>query len=132
MAYSNKSFQVKWEDMFYLISAPAKEIVRKHTYGLKDDIQKVWPVKTGKSKAGWKVAGHPAGWTVYNTVKNPVTGYAYVPDLWRGKSDQLPFGGDPIVRMRRLMLITDLKHLQLRKGGAIAALRRRGLSSLRL
>lgn len=107
--------KVRWEDLFGITDRAVKEVIKKHSYALKEDIQAAWPVKTGKSKAGWRVYGHRYGWTVSNNVVSP-EGHDYVPNLWLGMpigSPQLPNGGDPIVQRRRVLLEKDLKRIKL-------------------
>ena len=123
---------IAFSELFGVIKKAAKEVIRENTYELKEDIQRVWPVKTGASKAGWKVAGHARGWTVYNHVVSP-EGFDYVPALWNGSSQQLPLGGDPIVQRRRLLLLKSLRKMQFNaKTGGTAALRRSNGSSFNL
>jgi len=90
-------------------------VLSKRTKLMKDDIVNAWPVKTGRSKAGWRIRANQYSSAVVNKVRNPITGVAYVDDLWRGLpwgSDQLPLGGDPIFAKHAALFINDLK-----KGG---------------
>jgi len=79
---------------------------------MKDDIVASWPVKTGRSKAGWKIRSNQYSASVVNNVRNPITGANYVDDLWRGLpwgSSQLPLGGDPIFAKHAYLFLRDLK-----------------------
>ena len=97
------------------IDAAARKVIKHHVYRLRDDIVHAWPIKSGRSKAGWKVHGHRSGHTIANHVVSP-KGYDYVPQLWVGLplgSKQLPNGGDPIVQRRWKLLRKDLKRMKL-------------------
>jgi len=118
--------RVAFEDLFGVIKKAARATVRDHSYALKADIQRVWPVKTGASKAGWAIRGNQHGWVIVNHVVSP-KGYDYVQGLWHGSSQQLPLGGDPIVRARRELLMQSLRKMQFNKRtGGTSALRRVG------
>ena len=107
--------KVKFNQLQGVIEVAARRVIKKRTYLLKDDIVKAWPVKSGRSKDGWKVHGHRAGWTISNHVVSP-EGHDYVPNLWIGLplgSRQLPNGGDPIVQRQLRLLRRDLKGMDL-------------------
>ncbi len=107
--------KVKFSQLFGIIDKATKEVLKETTYALKDDIVASWPVKSGRSKAGWKVWGHRSGWTISNHVKSP-EGYDYVPQLWEGLpggSRQLPHGGDPIYQKHLLILEKNLEEMVL-------------------
>jgi len=107
--------KVKFEELQGIIVKATKKVIKKRTYKLKDDIVAAWPVKSGASKAGWKVWGHRAGWTISNHVVSP-EGHDYVPNLWVGLplgSRQLPNGGDPIVQRQLRLLRNDLRGMDL-------------------
>ena len=94
------------------LSVHARRVLSTSTKLLKDDIVRSWPVKTGRSKAGWKIRANQYSPAVVNNVRNPITGANYVDDLWRGLpwgSDQLPLGGDPIFLKHSAMYIQALK-----------------------
>ena len=79
----------------------ARLVFSKIAKEFKLDLQSQWPVKSGASRAGWKIKANQHGWAVSNNVVNPITGEHYVPKLWVGTpvgSRQLPRGGDPIFR----------------------------------
>ncbi len=108
--------KVSWADLPRIINAEASRIVERRTKLMFADIVSSWPVKSGKSKAGWKVRGYkPGGWAIVNFVRSP-DGYDYVADLWAGLprgSSQLPNGGDPILLRHTIMLKKDLKGMVL-------------------
>ena len=123
------NFHVKFEELFGLIKVSAAQVVKEHTYKLKKDLQLVWPVDTGRSKKAWKVVGHRSGWTLINNARNPETNFNYVGDLWYGSSKQLPYGGWPVVNVRRLKMEADLVDLQMDKAASrVRSLIRRGRS----
>ena len=108
--------KVTWAQLPKIIATEASEIVETRTRKLYADVVSSWPVKTGKSKAGWKVRGYKAGgWAIVNFVKSP-DGYNYVADLWAGLpkgSAQLPNGGDPILAGHMIALKRDLSRMKL-------------------
>ena len=109
--------KVRFDQVFGIIEKSAKAVIKKRTYALKEDIVRAWPVKSGRSKAGWKVWAHRAGWTISNHVVSP-EGHDYVPNLWVGLplgSRQLPNGGDPIVQRHVKLLRKGLKGMNFDK-----------------
>lgn len=103
---------VKWDNLFGVIENNVKEVIREEIFNLRDDIRAVWPVKTGRSKMGWRIRGNRYGWSIVNPTVNPKTGYHYIPFLWSGGSPQLPLGGDPIVRARSIILLNRFRRLK--------------------
>lgn len=123
---------VAFKDLFGVIKKSAQKVIRAHTHALKRDIQTVWPVKSGASKAGWSIGGNQHGWSVYNSVRGE-RDYNYVVDLWYGSSQQLPAGGDPIVRRRKELLLKDLQKMQFNPStGGYTVLRRAGKSPIKI
>jgi len=108
--------KVSWNQLPSVINKAASKIVEKRTAKLYRDVVQVWPVKTGRSKAGWKMRSYDDGsWTIVNFVKAP-EGYNYVPDLWAGLplgSSQLPNGGYPIFARHMIALRRDLDRMKL-------------------
>jgi len=108
--------KVSWAQLPSVINLAASRIVEKRTRKLYAEIVSVWPVKTGKSKAGWKVRGYKAGgWAIVNFVKGP-EGYNYVADLWYGLpkgSSQLPNGGYPVLARHLHLLKSELRGMKL-------------------
>ncbi len=106
---------ITWGQLPKVVEQATMKIVRKRSQLLKADLVAAWPVKSGASRAGWKVIGNQHSSAVVNRVVSP-EGYDYVPNLWRGLplgSRQLPNGGDPIVRRHAKALKRDLKDMQL-------------------
>jgi hypothetical protein len=108
--------KVTWNSLYGIIDADVKEVIRKNMQALKSDIRAAWPVKTGRSKINWIIRGNQHGWSLANPTVNPSTGYHYIPFLWYGGSQQLPLGGDPIVRARSKILLNDLKNIRWNAG----------------
>lgn len=108
--------KVSWNQLPKIITNEVSKVVEKRTQKLYLDIVNVWPVKTGKSKAGWKVRQYkPGGWAIVNFVKGP-QGYNYVADLWAGLpkgSAQLPNGGYPVMARHLILLKKDLEGVKL-------------------
>ncbi len=95
-----------------VIDLHIRKVLSSRTQALKADIVAAWPVKSGRSKAGWRIQANQYSWSVVNSVSNPETGEEYVDDLWKGLpwgSSQMPLGGDPIVRKHSILFIRDLK-----------------------
>jgi len=107
--------KVTWDQLFGIIEKDVKAVIQEQARELKFDVQEAWPVKTGRSKAGWKLGGNQYGYFIFNKVKNPETGFDYVPLLWYGSSSQMPQGGDPIVRRRTIILLQELKKIKWNK-----------------
>ncbi len=106
--------KVRFDQVFGIIDAATKQVIKDRTYKLKNEIVAIWPVKSGRSKAGWKIRGNQYGWSVVNNVKSP-EGYDYVPNLWFGLplgSPKLPNGGDPVFQRHMLLLEKDLKRMK--------------------
>ncbi len=107
--------KITWGQLPKLIDQKAKMVVQKRTHALRAEIVAVWPVKSGRSKAGWKIRGNQHGYSIVNNVKSP-EGYDYVPNLWIGLpvgSAQLPNGGDPIYQRHARLLMKDFKRMKL-------------------
>jgi len=109
--------KVSWEGLPRRIGTATSKIVKARTVKLTTNIKAVWPVKSGRSKAGWKMRSYKTGhYTVVNFVKSPKARYNYVADLWVGSpvgSDQLPNGGDPILKAHAILLKRDLGRMKL-------------------
>lgn len=101
---------VRFEDASRAIQRSANKVLKKHAVYLKEDLKAAWPVKTGASKAGWRVQNRGAGYAVTNNVKSP-SGFDYVTKLWHGSSSQMPLGGDPIVQRRRIIVLRALRKM---------------------
>jgi len=101
--------RVTWKGLNYIIENDIKNIIKDNTHELKNDLRQAWPVATGRSRAGWHVRGNQYTWSVANNVTNPDTGFYYIAPLWYGSSQQMPQGGDPIVRRRALLLRNELR-----------------------
>ena len=103
--------KVTWQGLPRKIDKATSKIVESQTKVLYSDIVRAWPVKSGKSKAGWRVRDYVSGhYAVVNFVRSP-EGYNYVADLWIGLpvgSDQLPNGGDPILARNIIQLRSRL------------------------
>ncbi len=108
--------KVSWEALPRIIGGKTSAIVKEQTIHLKNDLVAAWPVKSGRSRAGWKVRTYKTGhYAVVNFVKSP-KGYNYVADLWEGTprgSEQLPNGGDPILYRNALELRKRLDRMKL-------------------
>ncbi len=88
----NNGRKVTWDQLNASITEGLDQAVHDSMDELKADIQEVWPIDTGASKAAWKVEEQPSGWAVTNNLD-------YSAFLWEGLprgSKQLPYGGDPI------------------------------------
>ena len=107
--------KVKWENLPSVINKATMVVVRKRSHLLKEDLKAAWPVKSGRSRAGWKVQGNQYSSSVVNRVVSP-EGHDYVPRLWEGLplgSRQMPNGGDPIVQRNARALEKELKGMNL-------------------
>ena len=107
--------KITWEQLPGVVAVSTMKIMRKRSRLLKNDLVAVWPVRSGASRAGWKVIGNQYSSAVINRVISP-EGYDYVPNLWMGLplgSKQLPNGGDPILRRHAKALKKDLKRMVL-------------------
>ncbi len=93
------------------IMTAAKPIFRETAHAFKAELVDSWPVDTGRSRDGWKIQANQYDWTVTNSVVNPRTGVSYIGGLWWGLpigSEQLPYGGDPILRRHAARLLINL------------------------
>jgi hypothetical protein len=107
--------KITWEQLPKTVQLAMMPVLRKRSKLLKTDIVAAWPVKSGRSKAGWKLRGNQYSSSVVNHVVSP-EGYDYVPRLWEGLplgSRQLPNGGDPIVRRHYALLLKDIAQVEL-------------------
>lgn len=102
---------VKFSSLQNVIVKSASRVIKKHAGYLRDDLKSEWPVKTGASRAGWRVVKKGHGYAVRNNVKSP-EGYDYVPGLWYGRSSQMPLGGDPILARNNFRLMKALRGMK--------------------
>ncbi len=108
--------KVTWDMLPSIIAGETQKIVEHHTKLLYMDIVSVWPVKSGKSKASWRVRKYVSGHYAVVNFARAKGGYNYVADLWIGEpvgSSQLPNGGDPILKRHHHMLTNDLEGMTL-------------------
>ncbi len=101
-----------WAQLEAKITSEVDRAIKDSIGELQVNIKSEAPVKSGKSRAGYRMVQTPGGWAMMNNVTG-ANGAQYIPKLWFGWSQQLPQGHWPTVLVWRYDLIQRIENINL-------------------